>query len=87
MLSTLCGVILAVVVNNIRRGKTFFRIVFFVPMMLSGVVVGVLWRFLFKLAFNQYDIGASSALSVLMFVLLMAVSIVILRNTMKEDKR
>lgn len=87
VLSTLCGVILAVVVNNIRRGKTFFRIVFFVPMMLSGVVVGVLWRFLFKLAFNQYDIGASSALSVLMFVLLMAVSIVILRNTMKEDKR
>ena len=211
VLSTLCGVILAVVVNNIRRGKTFFRIAFFVPMMLSGVVVGVLWRFLFnsdlgvinyllglvglsrvnwvgstttamicilvadvwqwssytfinelaalealnpepleaarvdganswqlffriklpsiapviavsvvfrtiwafrsfdliysltsggpgtstttmaieiyKLAFNQYDIGASSALSVLMFVLLMAVSIVILRNTMKEDKR
>ena len=42
---------------------------------------------IYKLAFNQYDIGASSALSVLMFVLLMAVSIVILRNTMKEDKR
>lgn len=211
VLSTLVGVILAVVVNSIQKGKTFFRVVFFVPMMLSGVVVGVLWRFLFnsdlgvinyllelvglgrvnwvgttttamvcilvadvwqwssytfintlaalealnpepleaarvdganswqlffmiklpsiapviavsvvfrtiwafrsfdliysltsggpgtstttmaieiyKLAFNQYDIGTSSALSVLMFILLMGISVIILRNTMKEDKK
>lgn len=45
-LTALVGVGLAVVVNKIQRGKAFFRVVFFVPMMLSGVVVGVLWRFL-----------------------------------------
>ena len=42
---------------------------------------------IYKLAFNQYDIGTSSALSVLMFILLMGVSVIILRNTMKEDKK
>ena len=47
-LSTLVGVGLAVVVNQIKKGKSFFRVVFFVPMMLSGIVVGVLWRFLFS---------------------------------------
>lgn len=46
--STLVGVGLAIVVNQIKIGKSFFRVVFFVPMMLSGVVVGVLWRFLFN---------------------------------------
>ena len=40
--STLVGVGLAIVVNQIKIGKSFFRVVFFVPMMLSGVVVGVL---------------------------------------------
>lgn len=48
LLSVLVGVGFAVVVNQIRVGKSFFRIVFFLPMMLSGVVVGVLWRFLFN---------------------------------------
>lgn len=47
-LSVLVGVGFAVVVNQISFGKSFFRIVFFLPMMLSGVVVGVLWRFLFN---------------------------------------
>lgn len=209
--STLVGVGLAIVVNQIKIGKSFFRVVFFVPMMLSGVVVGVMWRFLFntdlgvinylleiiglsrvnwtggaqtamasiliadvwqwssytfintlaalealnpepleaasvdgansvqkffyiklpsimpviavsivfrtiwafrsfdliysltsggpgtstttmaieiyKLAFNQYDIGASSALSILMFLLLTGISMIILWNTMKGDKK
>ena len=48
VLSTLVGILLAVVVNKLKFGKDFFRVVFFVPMMLSGVVVGVLWRFLFN---------------------------------------
>lgn len=209
--STLVGIGLAIVVNQLTCGKGFFRIVFMVPMMLSGVVVGVLWRFLFstdmgvinyllevcgfqrvnwigstsaamtsiiiadvwqwssfafvnvlaaldalnpepleaarvdgasaiqtffyiklptimpvisvavifrvvwafrnfdliysltsggpgtstttmaieifKVAFNQYKIGAACALSVLMFILLMALSVVILKDTMKEGKR
>lgn len=47
-LSMAVGLALAVVVNNVPRGKTFFRIALFTPMMLSSVVVGVIWRFLFN---------------------------------------
>lgn len=209
-LSTLVGILLAVVVNQLGRGKDIYRVIFFIPMMLSGVVVGVLWRFLFntdlgvinyllelagigrvnwagsttaamasviiadvwqwssfafinvlaaldalnpepleaarvdgasaiqsffyiklpvimpvisvsvvfrviwafrnfdlfysltsggpgtstttmsvaiyKVAFNQYNIGSACALSVLMFIILMGISVIILRNTMKEGK-
>jgi len=48
LMSTLVGIGLAIVVNQLKKGKNFFRIIFFIPMMLSGVVVGVLWRFLFN---------------------------------------
>lgn len=47
-LSMAVGLALAIVVNNVPRGKTFFRIALFTPMMLSSVVVGVIWRFLFN---------------------------------------
>ncbi|HZH73055.1 MAG TPA: sugar ABC transporter permease, partial [Mariniphaga sp.] len=47
-LSMFVGLGLALVVNNIKKGKTFFRIALFIPMMLSPVVIGVVWRFLFN---------------------------------------
>lgn len=47
-ISTVVGILLAILVNQLTKGKNLFRIVFFVPMMMSGVVVGVLWRFLFN---------------------------------------
>lgn len=46
--SMVVGTLLAIVVNNVPKGRTFFRIVLFTPMMLSSVVVGVIWRFLFN---------------------------------------
>jgi multiple sugar transport system permease protein len=48
ILSLIIGLALAVVINNVTVGKTFFRIALFTPMMLSSVVVGVIWRFLFN---------------------------------------
>ncbi|MDO4345180.1 MAG: sugar ABC transporter permease [Eubacteriales bacterium] len=47
-ISLVVGVALASLINNVTRGKTFFRIVIFTPMMFSAVVVGVIWRFLFN---------------------------------------
>ncbi|HLV10095.1 MAG TPA: sugar ABC transporter permease, partial [Halanaerobiales bacterium] len=41
---------------------------------------------IWKLAFTRYDIGVSSALSVLMFFILMALSIIILRNSVKAGE-
>lgn len=48
ILSTLVGILLSILVNQLRVCKDIYRVVFFIPMMLSGVVVGVLWRFLFN---------------------------------------
>lgn len=52
-ISIVIGLFLAVVVNNIRLGKSFFRIAIFAPMMLSAVVIGVIWKFLLN---NQLGI-------------------------------
>lgn len=46
------GVVLALLVSRVGRGKALFRICLFSPMMLAPVVVGVVW----KLMFN-YDLG------------------------------
>lgn len=46
------GLILALLAASITTGRTFFRIVLFIPMMLAPVVVGVLWKFLYN-----YDLG------------------------------
>ena len=52
-ISIIAGLFLAVVVNYITVGKSFFRIAFFSPMMLAAVVIGVLWKFLLN---NQLGI-------------------------------
>lgn len=51
--SIVLGLFLAVVINYITIGKSFFRIAFFAPMMLSAVVIGVIWKFLLN---NQLGI-------------------------------
>lgn len=48
LISLVLGLALASLVNNVSRGKTFFRIAIFTPMMFSSVVVGVIWKFLFN---------------------------------------
>lgn len=48
-ITLIIGVLLAVVIDNLSSGKTFFRISLFTPMMLSSVVVGVIWRFLLNI--------------------------------------
>lgn len=42
------GLILAILVNQKLRGTTFFRIVFFIPVVTSIVVVSILWRFMYQ---------------------------------------
>lgn len=42
------GLVLAVLVNQKLRGTTFFRIVFFIPVVTSIVVVSILWRFMYQ---------------------------------------
>ena len=50
--SMILGLLLAMMANTITVGRTFFRITLFLPMMLTAVVVGVMWKFLYN-----YDLG------------------------------
>lgn len=51
LLSLLIGypvpVVLAILVNEVRRGKSFYRIAYYLPAVLPGVVTAVLWRWLY----------------------------------------
>jgi ABC-type sugar transport system permease subunit len=47
VLQTGLGLMLAVLVADQRRGRTFFRLVFFLPVILAPVAVGVVWKFLY----------------------------------------
>lgn len=42
------GLVMAILVNQKLRGTTFFRVVFFIPVVTSIVVVSILWRFMYQ---------------------------------------
>jgi multiple sugar transport system permease protein len=44
----LIPVILALVINEMRHGKAFFRLVFYLPVMLSPIVTVFLWRWIYN---------------------------------------
>ncbi len=46
VLQTGLGLLLAVVVADMKRGRTVFQFVFFVPFVLAPVAVGAVWKFL-----------------------------------------
>lgn len=48
VLSVVLGVMLAVLVDQQRRGRTFFRSVFFVPVLISPVVAGLVWNWMLE---------------------------------------
>jgi ABC-type sugar transport system permease subunit len=48
VLSAVVGVALAVLVDQQRRGRTFFRAVYFVPVLISPVVVGLVWNWMLE---------------------------------------
>lgn len=45
-LSVVLGVFLAVLVNEQRRGRTFFRAAFFIPVLISPIVAGLVWNWM-----------------------------------------
>jgi ABC-type sugar transport system permease subunit len=47
VLQTGLGLVLAVLVADVQRGRTILRLVFFVPFMLASVAVGAVWKFLY----------------------------------------
>ncbi len=47
VLQTGLGLFLAVLVADVKHGRTFFRIAFFAPFVLASVAVGTAWKFLY----------------------------------------
>jgi ABC-type sugar transport system permease subunit len=47
VLQTGLGLVLAVLVADVKRGRTILRLAFFVPFMLASVAVGAVWKFLY----------------------------------------
>ena len=47
VLQTGLGLLLAVVLTNVRRGRAAFQLVFFAPFALAAVAVGAVWKFLY----------------------------------------
>ncbi|MEX0152742.1 carbohydrate ABC transporter permease [Microbacterium sp. LMI1-1-1.1] len=48
VLGTLIALTMSVLVNAQQRGKTFFRAVFFIPVLVSPVVVGLIWNWMLE---------------------------------------
>lgn len=48
LLSVVLGVMLAVLVDQQKRGRTFFRSVFFIPVLISPVVAGLVWNWMLE---------------------------------------
>ena len=48
VISTLIALVVAALVNAQRRGKTFFRAVFFIPVLVSPVIVGLIWNWMLE---------------------------------------
>lgn len=51
----ICGLILAGLLTNIKRGRNLFKNIYYLPCVLSSAALGLLWMFIFspKLGINQ----------------------------------
>lgn len=61
---------LALIVGRSLRGRTFFRMVFFLPFVLSEVVVGIIWSFIYNPQFGILSFSDSLNLGNKDFVLI-----------------
>ena len=52
ILSNIAGVLLALAVTSGIKGQVFFRIGFFSPNIIGGIILGYIWRFIFLYAFT-----------------------------------
>jgi len=55
------GMVLALMLNTHIRGQRFYRTAFYLPSVLSGVAVALLWRWLFSTEFGLFNVLLSYA--------------------------
>jgi multiple sugar transport system permease protein len=49
------GLVLALLVSRISRGKVFFRAFFILPILIPGIVIGAIWKLLFNFDFGLFN--------------------------------
>jgi raffinose/stachyose/melibiose transport system permease protein len=49
------ALLLAILVDNIKYAKNFFRSVFYVPVLLSGIVSGFIWKIMYNFNFGPIN--------------------------------
>lgn len=51
----ICGLFIAVILTNVKRGRNFFKNIYYLPCVLSSAALGLLWAFMFnpKMGINQ----------------------------------
>jgi len=59
-LEVLCSFTLAMIVNRLRRGNTFYRTVFLLPFLIPPIVNGTMWRLLYDGQFGLINIALKS---------------------------
>jgi len=59
LISTVLGIALAVLIEKQKRFKVFFRSVFFIPVLISPVVVGLVWGWMLERQNGIVNIGLS----------------------------
>ena len=46
---------LALIVDNVRWGKNFFRSGFYIPVLISGIVSGFIWKIMYNYNFGTFN--------------------------------
>ena len=57
ILENVFALALAVLVDNVRWGKNFFRSAFYIPVLISGIVSGFIWKIMYN-----YNFGAINSI-------------------------
>lgn len=57
LLENAMALILALLVDNVKWGKNFFRSAFYIPVLLSGIVSGFIWKIMYN-----YNFGAINSI-------------------------
>jgi ABC-type sugar transport system permease subunit len=56
ILENILALALALLVDKVRRGKTLFRSVFYIPHLLSGIIAGYIWVALMNYSFGVFNL-------------------------------
>lgn len=49
------ALMLAIIVDNVRWGKNFFRSAFYIPVLISGIVSGFIWKIMYNYNFGTFN--------------------------------